>query len=578
MKKNYTALLFFFSMLLALQGFSQSQRMVFIEEATQASCPPCATLNPALQAKVNANPDKVIFLAYQVWWPGFDAMYLDNSVEVDERVGEYYGYGFAPQIAVQGSFVTGSGDPGSLGNLTQANIDAINAEVSEFDMTLNAVVIDGALSVTGSILANSGVTGDLKLRIALAEHEITKAQAPGGTNTETVYHHVFKKFIGGTDGIDLANSWVSGDSYTINETFDIFNLNIYNYDGLELVAFIQNDDNKFVHQAAKVDVVPVNITLNNNTRADGIVDLPAEVCIGSSSLEPTVKIQNVGIETLTSLDIVYNINGGTDQTYNWTGSLETFEKVEITLDDYGFDAGANNTINVELKNPNGVPDENDANNSATASLEGSSLEAGTQLVLVFNFDCWPQENSWVLKNSAGATVAQGGQSMGYAGLTTLTDTVTLEPNDCHEFIFSDSYGDGMNGSAWAPDCTKDGNITINDIDGNPVYYYDGSYWVVSESKVFNTSWVNAVNEVALQGQISLTPNPTSGILKVQLDQSITGETNIQVFSMNGKLVQSQKMENANELTLDLSDNNNGIYLVRIVNGEKAATQRVTVQK
>jgi len=50
----------------------QSPRMGFVEEATQASCPPCATLNPGLQTLMNNNSDKVIFMAYQVWWSGFD--------------------------------------------------------------------------------------------------------------------------------------------------------------------------------------------------------------------------------------------------------------------------------------------------------------------------------------------------------------------------------------------------------------------------------------------------------------------------------------------------------------------------
>jgi hypothetical protein len=576
MKKNYTALLFFFSMLLAVQGFSQSPRMVFIEEATQASCPPCAALNPALQARVNANPDKVVFMAYQVWWPGFDPMYLDNSAEVDVRVGEYYQYGFAPQIVMQGSFVTGSGDPGALGNLTQAKIDAINGETSEFDMVLDAAIENGILKVSGNVTATADVSGDLKLRIAIIEHVISIEDAPGGTNGETEYHNVFKKFIGGTDGFDLADAWVAGDAYTIDETFDLSTLNIYNYAEVQVIAFVQNDANKFVHQAAQVKDLAITVDYDNNSSALSIVELPTAVCIGPQEIAPVVTIQNGGNADLTSVDIVYSINGGTAQTYQWTGSLTTLEKEKVTLDAYSFSALATNTIEVTLQNPNGVADEDASDNNVTASV-AQAPESSTEISIIFNFDCWPEENTWEMRNSAGVVVAEGGPYGGMAQGTT-TETLSLDPDECHTFVFMDQYGDGMHGSQWGAQCTVDGNITIIDDSGNNLYYYDGSYDVSEESSAFSTTWVNKVDEVALNGSISLTPNPTSGILKVQLDQSIKGETNIQVFSLDGKLVQGQTVENASELILDLSNNNNGIYLVRIVNGEKAATQRVTVQK
>ena len=208
MKKNYTLFLFLFSLLFAFQANAQSKRMVMIEEATQASCPPCATLNPALQNLVNANDGKVVFMGYQVWWPGFDPMYLDNPAEVDVRVGDYYGFAFAPQITMQGSFVTGGGDAGALGNLTQAKINAVANQDSEFDMALTAEIVNGELRVNGRVDATMDVSGNLRLRLAIIEHIIDIADAPGGTNGETEYHNVFKKFIGGTAGIDLADAWV----------------------------------------------------------------------------------------------------------------------------------------------------------------------------------------------------------------------------------------------------------------------------------------------------------------------------------------------------------------------------------
>ena len=108
---------------------AQSPRMAVVEEATQASCPPCATANPPLQALLNQNTDKAIFIAYQVWWPGYDAMYLDNTTEVDWRIiNNYYtSITGAPNIIMQGN----SGAQ-AVSYVTQNRIDNTFAEMSEF--------------------------------------------------------------------------------------------------------------------------------------------------------------------------------------------------------------------------------------------------------------------------------------------------------------------------------------------------------------------------------------------------------------------------------------------------------------
>ena len=245
--KNRTFFLSFLSMLFAFQIDAQSQRIVFIEEATQASSITSASANPALHAKVNSNLDKVVFMAYHASWPGFDPMYSDNEAEIDERIS-YYNFSFVPQIAVQGNLAAGSSPLGSLENLTQSQIDAINGEISEFNIIMDTEINNNELKVTGSVEATAEVSGDLRLRLAIIERVIHSTDAPGGTNGETKYLNVFKKFINGPTGIDLENAWAVGDSYSINEIFDLSALNIYNMAEIDVIAFVQNDDNKFVHQ------------------------------------------------------------------------------------------------------------------------------------------------------------------------------------------------------------------------------------------------------------------------------------------------------------------------------------------
>jgi hypothetical protein len=70
-------------------SFGQYQRTVLFEEFTQASCGPCASQNPGFNALLDENSDKTLAIKYQVWWPGFDPMYLQNEPDVDSRVGYY---------------------------------------------------------------------------------------------------------------------------------------------------------------------------------------------------------------------------------------------------------------------------------------------------------------------------------------------------------------------------------------------------------------------------------------------------------------------------------------------------------
>jgi subtilisin-like proprotein convertase family protein len=101
----------------------------------------------------------------------------------------------------------------------------------------------------------------------------------------------------------------------------------------------------------------------------------------------------------------------------------------------------------------------------------------------------------------------------------------------------------------------------------------------STSGVFDfTIQTSGVHE--WQGQrVSFDPNPTSGRLNIRFAQNLSGDLNVELFSLNGQLLQRGRFENAGtELTLDLSNYPAGVYLVRLVNGEAALTERILLQK
>src|SRR5690554_803315 len=132
----------------------------------------------------------------------------------------------------------------------------------------------------------------------------------------------------------------------------------------------------------------------NDAGVNAIVSPTGIVC--SSDILPEVEIKNYGSATLTSVDIVYDI-GGNQQTYNWTGSLNTGQTQLVTLPIIS--VGTGQVLTVQTQNPNGNADENPTNDQKQVSLVLQVTAASLPFVEDF-------ENSavgWMVSNPDGAT-------------------------------------------------------------------------------------------------------------------------------------------------------------------------------
>lgn len=574
-----TTLLSVFSLLLfSVMTTAQSQRMVLLEEGTQASCPPCATQNPPFDALYEQNEDKAVLIKYQTSWPGFDQMNLDNPSDVADRIA-YYGISGVPNALLNGSDL--ENDCGSYEGapscLDQAEIDAAYAEMSEFDMVISAEVVNGVLNVTGSVKATQAIEGDLKLRVAITEKLITIDDAPGGTNGETEYIHVMKAFIGGTAGFDLEDTWAVDDTYEFTETYDLGTLNMYHYDKIEVIAFVQNDADKFVHQAAKDSEVEVTVQFGNNVTAVNAVGLPAGICSGPNAFTPSIELQNGGNEPLTSLDIVYSINGGAPQTYEWTGDLSTLAKATVMLDPYEFiaTAGADNDLNINLENPNGVADENNVDDAVSATL-AAAIQSSDSVKVVVQLDNYGAETSWSLKDEAGTVLASGS---GYAStnpnLGELIEEVVYIPetSNCLSFEILDSYGDGI--------CCAYGQGYYQVLDNaTNMVLLQGGEFASDDLQVFEKMTVVSNEELTNETAFDVYPNPTTGLFNVTLSTEISKDATLEVFDVLGKVVAvkgAASLSNSN-VELDLTNMQNGVYFVRLISDNEIYTQSVTLQQ
>jgi len=316
----------------SFMGFSQSQRTVFIEEFTQASCPPCETTTPALNAVIETNAEKIVQIRYQTSWPGVDPMNADNPTEVQTRV-DYYGVTGVPDVIADG---TSTGNPGSL---PQGIIDArygTDAPVLvEVEHTINDLL---TMDVTVRIV-NEGTeafedAGD-KLRVALIE-EVVSFPSPPGSTSLVDFEAVMKTFFTGAAGIDVPEI-AAGETWSMTWEGLAIPDYVYNYNQLVVVAWVQNDASKAVHNSGHSS--PQELT----GYADlGITNAVANTGDGLCDYEFTgeVTIENTTSTEVASYDVNLVINGAAAQTVNVTDALAGGASNTVMFDPFDLPAGS----------------------------------------------------------------------------------------------------------------------------------------------------------------------------------------------------------------------------------------------
>jgi len=245
--------------------WGQSQRLVLVEEFTQASCGPCASANPALQALLNSNVTKATSIKYQTSWPGTDPMNAQNKPDVQTRV-TYTGAGSVgvPYAVMDGAVVTGGGYNGAPGGLTQTKINTEYAIASPFTMQLmhwfNAA--NDSIFIQCKITCTQNVTMTTpKFQVAMIEKTISFTTAPG-SNGEKKFYNVMRKMYPNASGTALATTWTNGQTQTLNFK-DKIPTYIYQKSEIATVAWIQDDGNKNIKQAAYNPAANTTTGINN---------------------------------------------------------------------------------------------------------------------------------------------------------------------------------------------------------------------------------------------------------------------------------------------------------------------------
>jgi hypothetical protein len=222
--------------------FGQARRIVLIEEATNASCAPCAANNPKLQAFFSNYFGGVISVRYHAWWPGYDPMYQLNISDNTARIN-YYSVSGVPNYMMDGVNYGVPGDPAAMATQMWQNLGNPSPVKIVVEDDIDADTVRANITLIGLAQVSQGM---LHLRTAVIERKIEYASPPG-TNGERVFPDVMRKLLPDANGI-LITSIDFGDTLSYQFKYPVGAT--WNWNDLAVVSWLQSDATTQVIQSS----------------------------------------------------------------------------------------------------------------------------------------------------------------------------------------------------------------------------------------------------------------------------------------------------------------------------------------
>jgi hypothetical protein len=332
---------------------------------------------------------------------------------------------------------------------------------------------------------------------------------------------------------------------------------------------------------------PNNTTVVALDAALSAAQLTAQAICGANYL-PTVSLMNVGTTVLTSAQINYQLDNGTAQQYNWTGSLNQWQAQTISLPVIQFAAG-NHTFSATVSNPNQALDENATNNQSVANIVVTAVPETIDLLKVTLLtDDYADETYVELLNSAGAVVWFEGNEIvagnfGTSNFPAPTDPTTpLQNNttynydipltafECYTFVIYDYYGDGMGASQWGG---ADGALSLADNNSIDIFTLPAADFGDSAAAVVRHIDDVSIDEASFN--LSIAPNPATTELYINWYNN--AQMHIQLFDVCGKQLLSLQQE-ASAIQLDIQGVCAGTYLLQLTNANGQVVKKKFVKQ
>ena len=457
------------------------------------------------------------------------------------------------------------------------------------------VALQGTLDVTSRLLTvnvevyytGSSPVATNNLTVMLLENNVVGPQSnygnynPTQINPDGTYNHqhMLRKVLNTSAMGEVLTTTTSGTLVQKQYTYTIpaqYVNNTPQLGNLELVAFVAESNTEIISGAYG----PITLNGFAYTKDAQVQTVNSEATVCAGVLNPKTRIYNNGSSAITAATINYNVNGGTNSSYNFTGSIPPATSLEISLPTITFTPTVTNTLNVIVGNVNGGADQNTANNtmSKSAILLTTLANQSSFMTMDFTQDQYGSECSWKLYDEAANTiVAQDGPwtDLSASGILLHSKSFTVSPNKCYRLDVADAYGDGVNSGTGVGGYKLYGQLPTALITSNGQYGKGESRWFKSASSL-NVENINGLTE------LSVYPNPAKDMAKLSFSLENASNLTIAIYDQLGQLVQtvsnSQYNAGLNQVEINTSTLNSGIYSVRIDAENGTLSQRISVIK
>jgi len=458
------------------------------------------------------------------------------------------------------------------------------------------VALQGTLDVTSRLLTvnvevyytGASPASTNNLTVMLLENNVVGPQSnygnynPTQINADGTYNHqhMLRKVLNTSAMGEVLSTTTSGTLVQKQYTYMIpaqFVNNTPQLGNLELVAFVAESNTEIISGAYG----PITLSGFAYSKDAQVQTVTSEATVCAGVLNPKTRIYNNGSSIITSANLTYNVNNGTNSNYTFNGSIPPATSLEITLPTITFTPTTTNTLNVTVGNVNGAADQNAANNTLAKSaiLLTTLIDQSSFMTMDFTQDQYGSECTWKLYDEAANTiVAQDGPwtNLSASGILLHSKSFTVSPNKCYRLDVADAYGDGVNAGTGVGGYKLYGqNPPVALITSNGQYGKGESRW-------FKTASLLSVDKINGLSELTVYPNPAKDMAKLNFSLEKASNLTIAVYDQLGQLVQtvSNSQFNAGLSTVEINTTtlNTGIYSIRIDAENGTLTQRISVIK
>jgi hypothetical protein len=539
--------------LFAVVGFSQqvSRDKVVVEIGTGTWCYYCPGAAMGADDLV-ANGKEVAIVEYH--GGGVDNYINEYSTA---RISYYGVTGYPTAYFDGGNAVVGGNHTTSMyPTYLQKYNQRINVPSSfTIDMVGSKIGTD-TYQVTVSIEKVASVTNtDLVMHFVVTESDI-----PQNWQGMTEVNFVERLMVPNQSGTDLDFSTTNSHDININFSLEPSWVN----ENCEIVVFIQSPSTKEIFQGAIRSLSAFEIT-NNLDASIVATAVPKTIC--QDNFVPKIKIGNYGLDNLTSLEIITQINSEPLVTYNWSGNLPYSESVIIELPEINFTIQTENIITINCENPNGQPDQFPSNNTKVISI-ADAPGVTSPVSLALKLDANPGETTWTLLNSDGIGLYSGGPYTQPNQF--ITQSFALTNTDCYTFIIYDLGGDGLTGAGMYKLAYSGSTI-----------FAEGKNFGFEDQDQFGIG-LTGINEMKSEQPFLISPNPIKDYATVAFNLDKDSPVSLRVYNSTGSLVfESPERDFSVGNHSIIFENKNliaGIYYFSLATDENMVTQKVVITR